>query len=276
MARSTSDRKTVRFTRVVERSGEPHVHTLWLPPDKDPEFKRALAANRVMTVEQNVGKPDVGVVGFDDDSAQGGQFLIFPKSLKTFGGARVIGIKFDLIAQPKVVAASNETHCAPASARKTAAPAAKTRARRDDASSAKGKKHDAHLAHPADSASERGRPARRSDPKRARRLRSPHALRTTEESHSGNKSRAARETGSEIGVKPHRSTATAANAAAPKSPPKRARRGSAARQKPSSAPRADRALLREVHAAMKELQRGQAVAAYQRLERAAEKAGAPS
>lgn len=99
--------KTVRFTQVVERSGRPHVHTLWLPPEKDPEFKRARDAHRVMTIEQTPGggRADIGMVGFDPRQDHGGQFLIFPKSLKPFEGARVVGVKFDLVEQPKLTAA---------------------------------------------------------------------------------------------------------------------------------------------------------------------------
>jgi hypothetical protein len=99
--------KTVRFTRVVERSGRPHVHTLWLPPDKDPEFKRARDTHRLMTIEQTPGggKADFGVVGYDAKHDAGGQFLIFPKSLKRFEGARVVGVKFDLVELPKLAAA---------------------------------------------------------------------------------------------------------------------------------------------------------------------------
>ena len=77
------------------------MHTLWLPPDKDPELQRAQKAHRVMTIEpgSSGSKADAGTVGFERD-AKLGQFLIFPKSLKPFDGARVVGIKFDLIAEP--------------------------------------------------------------------------------------------------------------------------------------------------------------------------------
>jgi hypothetical protein len=89
--------KTVRFTRVVERSGKPHVHTLWVAPEKDAELQRALEAHRVMAVEPagTAGKTDLGVVGFAAREHQGAQILIFPKSLKPFEGARVVGVKFD-------------------------------------------------------------------------------------------------------------------------------------------------------------------------------------
>jgi hypothetical protein len=103
--------KAVRFTRVVERSGRPRPHTLWLAPEKDPELKRAIAAHRVMMVEPGSagGKTDFGMVGFNASDAASAQILIFPKSLKAFEGARVVGIKFDLVEQPKM-----ETARAPA------------------------------------------------------------------------------------------------------------------------------------------------------------------
>lgn len=98
--------KTVRFTQVVERSGKPHVHTLWIEPERDPEFKRARDAHRVMTVGRSgAEKTDTGVIGLDPARARTGQLLVFPKSLQSFAGARVIGIKFDLVEQPKGVAA---------------------------------------------------------------------------------------------------------------------------------------------------------------------------
>src|SRR4051812_14282521 len=100
--------KTVRFTRIVERSGQPHVHTLWLPPDKDPELKHAIAGHRVMSIVRSTrgGKTDSGVVGFDANE-RNAQLLIFPKSLRAFEGAHVVGIKFDLVEQAKLARATS-------------------------------------------------------------------------------------------------------------------------------------------------------------------------
>jgi hypothetical protein len=99
-----SPNKAVRFSKVVERSGAPQVHTLWLRPDKDPELQRAQKAHRVMTVQSGAGgaKADVGTVGFKTDARGTAQFLIFPKSLKQFEGARIVGVKFDLVRQPQL------------------------------------------------------------------------------------------------------------------------------------------------------------------------------
>jgi hypothetical protein len=90
------------------------VHTLWVPPKKDPDFKRALEAHRVMTLEQTPGggKADFGTIGFDEKH-ETGQFLIFPKSLRSFEGSRVIGVKFDLIEQPKLAPADLPKRRAP-------------------------------------------------------------------------------------------------------------------------------------------------------------------
>ncbi len=99
--------KTVRFSRVVETAGRPEVHTLWVAPEKDPAFRRARDAHRVMTLASTRGKTDAGIVGYDPEQ-KSSEFLIFPKSLQHFAGARVVGIKFDLVEQPKTAPAKLE------------------------------------------------------------------------------------------------------------------------------------------------------------------------
>lgn len=217
--------KTVRFTRVVERSGQPEAHALWLPADKDPEFKRAVAAHRVMSVQPRRGKTDLGFVGFDEKRSKGGQFLIFPKSLKPFEGSEIVGIKFDLVAQPKIVPATGDPHEVSAAARKAASAAAKARAARELA--------------------ETGRAA-------------PESPAAEEEPP----------------------TSPTRTALSPRSaPPKKSRRTTSKPEPKPSAPHKSAApslrpnaatLIREIRAALKELQRGKTVAAYQRLERAIE------
>lgn len=209
--------KTVRFTQIVERSGQPHVHTLWLPPEKDPELKRAIAAGRVMTVESGAGggKTDVGVVGFDAQHARDAQFLIFPKSVKAFDGARVVGIKFDLVEQPKF-AAPGEI--------KRAALAAK--------------------------------PARGKGKRVVKPL---PAVRTHEESPPPDE---------DADVVHFDESATKREELA-KPAPTRTKEKKPKASAPSSSP-AERALVREVRAALKELKAGKAVAAYERLQRAVE------
>ncbi len=98
-----------RFSQVVAAAGEPAPHAFWVPPEKDAEFQRALKAHRVMTVAPRArGKADVGRVGFETKGAQQGQVLLFPKSLKRFEGAEIVGVKFELVEQPETVAARTE------------------------------------------------------------------------------------------------------------------------------------------------------------------------
>src|SRR5688572_28110183 len=92
--------KTARFRDVVARCGRPEIITLWQDPKKDTDFQRSLKQERVMSVHQTVvgGKKDFAEVGF----VQGVHIalLLFPKSLKTFKGKRIVGIDYGLIEQP--------------------------------------------------------------------------------------------------------------------------------------------------------------------------------
>ena len=89
--------KTVRFSQVVARSGQPEVYTLWTAPEDDREFQTALKEHRVLTVHQETtgSRKDYGEVGFTKDRS--GNFFIFPKSLKAFEGRRVVGVKYELL-----------------------------------------------------------------------------------------------------------------------------------------------------------------------------------
>jgi hypothetical protein len=95
-----SPARTVRFARVVATSGQPEAYTLWAAPEKDRALQAALKQHRVMTVHQeNAGsKADYGQVGFDPKNH--GSILLFPKSLKPFEGQKIIGVKYDLLAEP--------------------------------------------------------------------------------------------------------------------------------------------------------------------------------
>lgn len=53
------------------------------------------------------GKADVGTIGFSPDTASGNIYLIFPRSLESFGDARVIGVKYDLVEQPQTLHSSD-------------------------------------------------------------------------------------------------------------------------------------------------------------------------
>jgi hypothetical protein len=88
--------KTARFSMVVAKAGKPEVHTSWVAPEKDAVLKKALANQRVMTVHVTEGQADFGTVGFQ--KIGNSQVLLFPKSLRRFADRRVVGIKYDLLA----------------------------------------------------------------------------------------------------------------------------------------------------------------------------------
>jgi len=91
---------TLRFQALVDRSGRPDVYTPWSDPSKDPAFQKARKLNRVLTIHQNLrGAKDFGEVGFQQ--GRGLQFLIFPKSLSWADGKRVVGIRYEDIAEAK-------------------------------------------------------------------------------------------------------------------------------------------------------------------------------
>lgn len=94
--------KTARFSKVVEKSGEPETYLLLMDPAKDRKFQAALKTQRVMTVfQETVGtKTDRGEVGFQP--GRGRQFLVFPESLKPFTGRTIVGIKYDLLVSPEI------------------------------------------------------------------------------------------------------------------------------------------------------------------------------
>ena len=87
--------KTVRFSKVVDECGSPEVFLLLR--EDDPDFQKALKANRIMTLtgRDHNGGTDSGSVGYDPQSR--GQLLEFPKSLRTFADRKVVGIKYDLL-----------------------------------------------------------------------------------------------------------------------------------------------------------------------------------
>ena len=95
--------KQIRFTQLVKASGRPHPATLWVAdPNKDPEFKKAIGENRILTIHHvNVGnKKESGEIGLQTGGAAG--YLIFPKPLPMAEGTRLIGLKFDMLAEADV------------------------------------------------------------------------------------------------------------------------------------------------------------------------------
>jgi len=91
--------RSVRFAKLVESYGHPSSKTLWVDPQSDPELKKAVKQNRVLTVAQsNTGtKKDIGLIGFFPEKR--GAFLLFPKELAYSPGTKVIGIKWDMIVE---------------------------------------------------------------------------------------------------------------------------------------------------------------------------------
>ena len=91
--------KTVRFTNVVQQSGAPEVYLLLTDPEKDAHFQQALRAHRLMTIQHAAtgSKTDFGTVGYDPKVR--GEILVFPRSLRSFADARIVGINYDLLHQ---------------------------------------------------------------------------------------------------------------------------------------------------------------------------------
>ena len=86
---------TVRFSKVLEACGKPDIHLLLIDPAKDKTLQAAIKSDRVMTLYQQSGETDHGVVGFEQGRSR--QFLVFPKPLKSFQGQRIVGIKYELL-----------------------------------------------------------------------------------------------------------------------------------------------------------------------------------
>src|SRR3954464_9305519 len=91
--------KTVRFSQLVKECGKPKQVILWTAPEKDPEFSKAIREKRVMTIfRRNVGtQKDFGLVGFFKEKSAA--FLVFPKAPDYPAETKVVGIKYDAIAQ---------------------------------------------------------------------------------------------------------------------------------------------------------------------------------
>jgi hypothetical protein len=87
--------KTARFRVVVEKCGQPEVHTLWLKPTADRHFQMLIKNNRLMTVQPSDTGTDFGMAGFH--KGKNARYLAFPKSLKRFEGNRIVGIDWQLV-----------------------------------------------------------------------------------------------------------------------------------------------------------------------------------
>ena len=86
---------TVRFSKILEACGKPDIYLLLIDPAKDKTLQAAIKSDRVMTLYQQAGGTDHGVVGFEQGRSR--QFLVFQKPLKPFQGQRIVGIKYELL-----------------------------------------------------------------------------------------------------------------------------------------------------------------------------------
>jgi hypothetical protein len=89
--------KQLRFAQLVKDFGRPEVMTLWTKLEDNPPFMKAVRQNRVLTVAQNAtgSHTDSGEIAFHPKPSA--MYYVFPKSLPKAPGARVVGIKYDLI-----------------------------------------------------------------------------------------------------------------------------------------------------------------------------------
>ena len=92
--------KTIRFGDLVRTSGRPKTVTLWTKPQDNPSLSSAIKKNRVLTVVQEAGKKDLGLIGFEE--LTGALYLEFPRPLPSGKDARVVGINYQLIDEPAV------------------------------------------------------------------------------------------------------------------------------------------------------------------------------
>ena len=90
--------KKLRFGDLVRNSGRPQIVTLWTQPEENRDLTKAIKGNRVLTVIQEPGKRDYGVIGFK--KRPGTSFLIFPQALPKEPAARVVGINYQLAEEP--------------------------------------------------------------------------------------------------------------------------------------------------------------------------------
>jgi hypothetical protein len=92
---------TIRFRDLVKTAGNPEPKSLWTDPKEDRGFMQAVKQNRVITIVQEPAskKKDFGEVGFHQKPHA--TYFVFPKPLPNRQG-KVVGIKYDLIRQPKL------------------------------------------------------------------------------------------------------------------------------------------------------------------------------
>jgi hypothetical protein len=96
-----TQQKTVRFDSLVDGFGAPEQVTLWTAPEENREFMKAVEENRVVTVAMhNVGtSKDYGLIGFH--KLANTIFVVFPKALPYSPGTKVVGLKYEKLAEAK-------------------------------------------------------------------------------------------------------------------------------------------------------------------------------
>ncbi len=87
--------KTFRFAELVEKAGAPEVYTLWVEPKADRKLQSLRKNYRILTVQQTDAGTDFGVADFCE--RKGARYLSFPKSIKRFADARIVGINWALV-----------------------------------------------------------------------------------------------------------------------------------------------------------------------------------
>lgn len=92
--------KQIRFSELVKQCGRPETVTLWTKPEDNPPFMKAVRENRVVTLllKRHGNHPDFGEIAFHQ--RPNALYLVFANSLPEESGARVVGIKYDLLAEP--------------------------------------------------------------------------------------------------------------------------------------------------------------------------------
>jgi hypothetical protein len=94
--------RTVRFGDLVRDAGRPEPVTLWTAPEADSSFSKAIRENRVLTVFQDPAsnRKDFGRIGFHREP--GATYFVFPRPLPDKQDARIVGVNYQLIEEPKI------------------------------------------------------------------------------------------------------------------------------------------------------------------------------
>lgn len=118
--------KEVRFRKLVDTAGRPQIVSLWMDPKRDRGFMKAIKEHRVLTViqEPRTHKKQFGKPGFHQDPHA--SYLVFPKPLAVHPESRVIGISYDLAAEPRITDPLSKGRVAVRGKQRKAAPALKT------------------------------------------------------------------------------------------------------------------------------------------------------